>query len=325
MFVADGTTQPDALTLVALGLFFSIFVILSLPDAVRRLRALRQAEEATGWPERGRRARAVNTLIASVIFAVAGPILLVVGIVQAARHGLALPHAHLFARAWQPNAFSAVFFGVFFPVALIVQERRGGVLRAAWRGGPRARFWLMVSGIGFVCFVAGAATGYPFILVIGAVMGTGGQLLLGLDHFRRTATVRLRKTVLARYVLATLAAAMLLLLAFENLSSSGNTTVTRPRAPALALLKVGDCLQDPAASNTTSLTSIPCTRPHTAQVYASTTVFASSSTNCDKDLLGGVVLPPNTSYETVTYGEAFPGDMLCLIITPAITWSLVHQ
>ncbi|HEV2342938.1 MAG TPA: hypothetical protein VGS97_02490 [Actinocrinis sp.] len=323
MSVADGTTQPDALTLVALGLFFSIFVILSLPNAVRRLQALRQAEAATGWPERGRRARAVNTLIASVIFAVAGPILLVVGIVQAARHGLALPHAHLFARAWQPNAFSAVFFGVFFPIALIVQERRGGVLRAAWRGGPRARFWLMVSGIGFVCFVAGAATGYPFLLVIGAVMGTGGQLLLGLDHFRRTATVRLRKTVLARYVLAMLAAATMLLLAFENLSSSGNTVT--PRTPALALLKVGDCLQDPAASNTTSLTSIPCTRPHTAQVYAFTTALASMTTGCDKGLFDETALPPNTSYETVTYGEASPGDMLCLIITPAITWSLVHQ
>lgn len=98
-----------------------------------------------------------------------------------------------------------------------------------------------------------------------------------------------------------------------NASQSSSTAAPVPGT-------VGECMQDPSTSF--SVKSVPCTSPHTAQVYAVTQTTASDG--CSESLIESKLLPQNHYTAALSTTSDYTTITLCLMITPSITHSFVR-
>lgn len=110
----------------------------------------------------------------------------------------------------------------------------------------------------------------------------------------------------------------------DHTSGSANQTpgATASAAPSLA---VGQYISSP---NDPALTPIPCSSPHSAQiyslVYATGFVATTSDDDCDESLIESASLPPTHSEQYIM--TTINGTMtdICLIVTSPITHSVVR-
>ncbi|MBS2965768.1 hypothetical protein KGA66_22135, partial [Actinocrinis puniceicyclus] len=146
------------------------------------------------------------------------------------------------------------------------------------------------------------------------------------DPPRKVASARPRAVQLTLLALLALMALMALSLALivhlvaDDFGSIKSTSTTKPRYHPV--FKLGDCLQDPAAPDDNPLVPVSCTKSHTAQIYAISSATAFSG--CDDALLDQSALPGIVSHETMTLSQNGVGVTACLIVTQAVTRSLIN-
>jgi hypothetical protein len=98
--------------------------------------------------------------------------------------------------------------------------------------------------------------------------------------------------------------------------SDAATSSTAPTT--LPQLKVGDCLSDSGDPSTVT----PCTSPHTGQVFM--VADYTPGISCDKSDIDQSLLPAQTSYSVITVWNG-TSRTSCLVVTSAITWSVVRS
>lgn len=151
----------------------------------------------------------------------------------------------------------------------------------------------------------------------------GGSGLRGSAHASASsslAALRLRRiSSYRRRLLIRLALSAVLLCAviwFEFFSSHAHH---RANNAGPMLLNVGDCFQRPTGTSLTSVSPVPCSAAHTAQLYK---LYAPGSFDC----LGGALetgsLPPGAGRALYTFTKQ-DGSLIsaCVIVTPPTTGS----
>ena len=129
-------------------------------------------------------------------------------------------------------------------------------------------------------------------------------------------TSRSPRATVIRYALCWLLLAAAYGAFFVAQDSDAATTSTAPTT--LPQLKVGDCLTDSADPSTIT----PCTSPHTGQVFM--VADYTPGISCDKSDLDQSRLPSDTSYSVITVWNG-TSRTSCLVVTSAITWSVVKS
>ncbi|MBR7832401.1 hypothetical protein KDL01_03980 [Actinospica durhamensis] len=129
-------------------------------------------------------------------------------------------------------------------------------------------------------------------------------------------TSRSPRATVIRYALCWLLLAAAYGAFFVAQDSDAATTSTAPTT--LPQLKVGDCLTDSADPSTIT----PCTSPHTGQVFM--VADYTPGISCDKSDLDQSRLPSDASYSVITVWNG-TSRTSCLVVTSAITWSVVKS
>lgn len=132
----------------------------------------------------------------------------------------------------------------------------------------------------------------------------------------RSNAMRRRNTAYARIALSMLAVAVLV---YADVHSAHSP---HPRAASHSApdLKVGQCFAGPMVSNAAA--AVPCTAPHTAQVFA--TARTSPTGSCDRSLIISSELPQDASSEILYLVQNDVPTTVCLIVTASITHSVVE-
>jgi hypothetical protein len=122
------------------------------------------------WMQRGMTSRELArrvrlTRVIAIPFAILGPIMIVVGVVQMARGNIAVPRGPAL-----PVPFALVFVG-FGAVAVVQYWRRGGFLRVAAQRGGWTRAAAVVVSLGIVSFGVFTAVGQTTLGIAGWLVG----------------------------------------------------------------------------------------------------------------------------------------------------------
>lgn len=87
-------------------------------------------------------------------------------------------------------------------------------------------------------------------------------------------------------------------------------------------LKVGDCFQDPSDDDLLSATPVPCSQPHTAQLYA---LLPSMTASCDPSVLAQGALPSGAVDKSTLVMDNSGFETACFVKTPSTTGSVMDS
>jgi hypothetical protein len=85
-------------------------------------------------------------------------------------------------------------------------------------------------------------------------------------------------------------------------------------------LKVGDCFQYPSDNDLLVVAPVPCSQPHTAQLYMLNTSVTAS---CDSSALDQRAVPADAEFVQVTVAQSGNAEVACVVETSPTTGSLM--
>jgi hypothetical protein len=190
-------TTSAALFLVAWGIFATSMGLVTATNyrgfvdqmTAERRRAARSLRRVPPWrwfpdrqPREGSRwvVRAVG-----VVFAVTGPVALVVGIVFLTTHPWHMPridaHPHL-------NAVSVIGGAAILVGSVVLWWPHSGQLWLAWRRGGFARLAAVDNSVALLVMAVGWVTMITPVFICGWVIGIPGSIYMALTQYRRAST-----------------------------------------------------------------------------------------------------------------------------------------
>jgi hypothetical protein len=185
-------TTSAALFLVAWGIFatsmglvtatnYRGFVDQMMAERRRAARLLRRVPPWRWFPDRPAGSRGFLRVVGAV-FAVTGPVVLIVGIVFLATHPWRIPeidsHPHL-------NAFSIVGGVAILIGSVVLWWPHSGQLWLAWSRGGFARLAAVDNSVALLVMAVGWVTMITPVFICGWLIGIPGSIYLAMTQYRR--------------------------------------------------------------------------------------------------------------------------------------------